>query len=125
MSGFTLDSGALIGFERNARAPVALIVRARRQGVSLIVPAGVLAQVWRDGGRQARLANLLSSDNVRVEPLDESRAREAGALCGLRGTSDIVDASVVICAIEHGHAVITSDPHDLARLAPKLKLIAI
>ena len=53
------------------------------------------------------------------------RARQAGQLCGVTGTSDVIDASVVLCAREHGHTVVTSDPDDLRRLDPKLDLIEI
>ena len=55
MSGQTLDAGALIAFERNDRAVVALLARALEVGYSLAVPAGVVGQVWRDGRRRARL----------------------------------------------------------------------
>jgi hypothetical protein len=61
MPGLTLDAGALIAFDRNERRVVALIARAVQQGCSLAVPAGVVAQAWRDGRRQARLARLLGA----------------------------------------------------------------
>ncbi len=32
-------------------------------------------------------------------------------------TSDVVDAAVIVAAIEHNAAVLTSDPKDLAQLA--------
>jgi hypothetical protein len=34
--------------------------------------------------------------------LDDARARAAGQLCGVTGTSDVVDASVVLCAKRRG-----------------------
>ncbi len=98
MSDQTLDAGALIAFERGDRAMLAMIVVARNDGIRFAVPAGVIAQVWRDGRKQARLARLLASDVVEVEPLTDRRAREAGQLCGVAKTSDIVDASVALCA---------------------------
>jgi hypothetical protein len=64
MAGLTLDSGALIAFERNDRPMVAIVARAVQQRIPLTVPAGVVGQVWRDGRRQARLARLLGSDIV-------------------------------------------------------------
>jgi hypothetical protein len=60
-----------------------------------------------------------------VESLHERMARQAGALCGRAGTSDVVDASVVLVAQMHGHAVVTSDPGDLAKLDPTLRLIVV
>jgi len=89
------------------------------------VPAGVVAQAWRGGTRQARLARFLRLATVTVIPLDEPGARAAGALCGLASTADVVDASVVICARNRDHAVISSDPSDLAVLDPTLRIVAL
>jgi hypothetical protein len=125
MSGITLDSGALIAVERGDRFVLRALARAKETDERITVPAGVIAQVWRDGSRQAVLSRLLKSRQVSIEPLDEARAKAAGALCGASGTSDVIDASVVICARAHGHTVITSDPKDLARLDPLLPLRAI
>lgn len=125
MSGLTLDAGALIAFERNDRRVVAMLVRAIEGRVDLVVPAGVVGQVWRSGGRQARLARLLGSDRLEVEPLDDARARAAGQLCGITGTSDVIDASVVLCARTRGHRVLTGDADDLNRLDPSLDYVAV
>ncbi len=57
--GAVLDTGALVGFERNDRRVVAVVVRALDHGDTLFVPAGVVAQAWRDGALQARVARLL------------------------------------------------------------------
>lgn len=43
-----------------------------------------------------------------------------GQLCGRAGTSDVVDAAVVLTAHALGGAVVTSDPDDIARLADAL-----
>lgn len=125
MSGLTLDAGALIAFERNDRRVVAILSRAAELGYSLAVPAGVVGQVWRDGRRQARLARLLRTDRLDVHALDDRRAREAGQLCGAKGTRDVIDASVVLCARQRGHRVVTSDPADLRRLDPGLAVIVV
>ncbi|MDQ3037482.1 MAG: hypothetical protein M3Y87_34125 [Myxococcota bacterium] len=61
MSGFTLDAGALIAFERGDRRMVLIVARARERKALLVVPSGVVGQVWRDGRRQAVLARLLAS----------------------------------------------------------------
>ncbi len=125
MSGLTLDAGALIAFERADRRMVAIVKEALAHGATLAVPAGVVAQVWRDGRRQARLARLLGTAVVAIEGLDDRRARAVGQLLGARGASDVVDASVVLCARRRGHGVVTSDPDDLARLDPELRLVVI
>jgi PIN domain len=125
MSGAVLDTGALIGFERNDRRVVAIASRALDQGDKLFVPAGVVAQVWRDGSRQTRLARLLGSALCEVVVLDDYQARAAGQLCGATGTTDVVDASVVVAARERDVRVVTSDPEDLRRLAGHLDVVTI
>lgn len=123
--GLTLDASALIAFERNDRSVVAIIARAQQNKAPLAAPAGVVGQVWRDGSRQVRLARLLGSDLVEVVSLDDERARAAGQLCGIAGTRDVIDASVVLCARERGHGVLTSDVEDLERLDASLRYVRI
>jgi hypothetical protein len=125
VSGLTLDAGALIGFDRSERRAVRLVARARERGERLAVPAGVVGQAWRDGRKQAELARLLGSELCEVVALDDRVARAAGQLCGATGTSDVIDASVVICARARGQRVATSDPDDLRRLEPKVELVVI
>ena len=125
MSGLTLDAGGLIAFERNDRRVVALIARSVDLAEPFAIPAGALAQVWRDGRTQVRLARLLASELAIVVPLDDARARAAGQLCGIRKSRDVVDASVVLCARARDNAVVTSDPDDLRRLDPVIRLIAV
>lgn len=124
-TGLTLDAGALIAVERNVRQVIALLERARVHRLSIAIPAGVLGQVWRDGGKQVRLARLLATEELEIEVLDDLRARMAGQLCGVTKTADVIDASVVLCARARGHRVVTSDPDDLAQLAPDLDLIVV
>lgn len=121
----TLDAGALIAFERGDRAMLALVVVARQEKLRFVVPSPVVAQVWRDGKKQVRLARLLASELLEVEPLTDQRARAAGQLCGVTGTRDVVDAAVALCARARGGRVITSDPDDLLRLDPSLHVIRV
>jgi len=108
------DAGALVAAERNVRSLWALHDATLRRDLTPVVPAGVLAQVWR-GGPQANLSRLLSG--CRVSSLDEPLARVAGNLCGQAGTSDVVDASVVVLAHLMGASVVTGDAGDLNALA--------
>ena len=71
------------------------------------------------------LARLLGASCVEVVPLDDFESRRAGQLCGARGTRDVIDASVVVCAQERRHRVLTSDPEDLRALDPKTEIIAV
>src|SRR5262249_32869193 len=120
-----LDAGALIALERKDRRVVALLARALEHELPLIVPAGVVGQVWRDGRRQSRLARFLAAREVAIDPLDDRAAREAGPLCGVTRTSDVVDASLVLAARAGKHKIVTSDVDDLRRLDPKIELIPI
>ena len=120
-----LDAGALIALERRTPRVVALLKEAVADRLLLVVPAAALAQVWRGSPRQVAVARLLQAPDVIVEPLDEVVARASGALSGRAGTSDVVDASVVVAAREHGAIVVTSDPGDLRRFDAGLTLIAV
>lgn len=122
MSGITLDAGALIALDRNDRRVVTLLRVAIRERLAIVVPAGVVGQAWRSGARQARLAQFLGSREVSIEPLDDARARAAGQLCGVAGTSDVIDASVVLGAKARGDKILTSDVGDLRRLDRQVAL---
>lgn len=50
-------------------------------------------------------------------PFTEDVAEAIGRLLAIAGTSDVVDAAVVIAAVSHNCAVLTSDPGDLGKLA--------
>ncbi|MDQ6777924.1 MAG: hypothetical protein M3071_17330 [Actinomycetota bacterium] len=118
-----LDAGALIAVERGDRATAALIEVGRQDGRGIIVPAGVIAQTWRNGPRQVRVARLLNANEVSVEPLTDAAARATGILCGAADTTDVVDASVVIVARRYKATVISSDRADLLRLDPTLPVV--
>jgi predicted nucleic acid-binding protein len=118
-----LDAGALIAFERNDRKVRTLIELVLAHGGAVHTPGGVVAQVWRDGSRQVRLARLLGSGLVHVQALDREEAQATGSVCGKSGTSDVVDASVALLARHRGAVVVTSDPADLRRIDPSLDLV--
>ncbi|MHB8295639.1 MAG: PIN domain-containing protein [Acidimicrobiales bacterium] len=118
-----LDAGALIAVERDDRGTAAVIEAARQEHRVVVVPAGVVGQVWRGGSRQARLARLLDARGVVVEPLTDTGARAAGVLCGAAGTADVVDASVVLAARLHRATVISSDRVDLQVLDPRVPVV--
>jgi predicted nucleic acid-binding protein len=117
-----LDAGALIAFERENPRIRALLRLALGAGVRLVAPAPVVAQVVRDRARQVPLRALLDGPTTTVPVLDRPLAEAAAMLCGRTGTSDVVDASLVLIARQERAPVITSDPDDLARLDPTLVL---
>ena len=118
-----LDTGALIAVERADRTTVLVMEVARRQGRQLVIPAGVIAQAWRGGARQARLARFLAARGIAVEVLSAAAAKASGIVCGRAGTADIVDASVVVAARRHRATVVSSDRGDLEVLDPNIALV--
>lgn len=123
--GLVLDTGALLALERGAPRVRALLRRALEGGGVLCVPAGVVAQAWRGGPRQARVARLLGDPIVEVLPLDDVTARSVGLLCGRSGHADIVDVHVALLARKRGAVVVTSDPDDLQRVDPAVELLVV
>ena len=128
MTGVTYDTGALIAGERRNPRMVTFHEWIVGNGIRPVVPAGVLAQVWRDGsGRQAPLAQILKQ--CQVEPLDETLAKQVGAASHKTGSNDVVDISVVVSAIGRGDRIVTSDEDDIkeimASLGHNLKIYAI
>jgi predicted nucleic acid-binding protein len=115
MAGVTYDTGALIAADRDSRKLWALHAGYWREEVVPLVPAPVLAQAWRGGARQARLARLLRMCDV--EPMSEDLARSVGVLAGKASHDDIVDVAVVEGAIRRGDAVVTSNAADIAKIA--------
>ena len=117
-----LDAGALIAIERGRRSVLALLAVAAEGDVDVVVPAGVVAQVWRSGARQSRIARVIRSKETTVQALDLLEAEAAGSLCGATGTADVIDASVVLAARQLRAVVLTSDPDDIRRLDPHLDI---
>jgi hypothetical protein len=115
VSALILDAGALSAVDRGERAMMARLRVAQQRGLELRSNAMVVAQVWRDRrGRQVNLAPVLRAVNVRS--VSHSEGREAGALLAEAGTTDPIDATVVLLAAP-GDRILTSDPEDLTRLA--------
>src|SRR5579875_3435563 len=125
VTGLTLDTGALIALERGDSRIRALLRRALENHMTLAVPASVVAQSWRGGPRQARVARLLGDPAGDVPPLDEMTARAVGLLCGRSGHPDIVDVHVALHARDRNQAVVTSDPDDVGSVDPGLQIVVL
>jgi N-methylhydantoinase A/oxoprolinase/acetone carboxylase beta subunit len=125
VSGITFDAGGLIALDRNDRRVVVLIARAAERGLRITIPATVVAQAMRNPARQARLSRLIRQAGTDLIVLDGPNATSVGRLLARTATADIVDAHVVVCAQRTGQAVITSDPADLRRISPDLKLLVV
>lgn len=124
-AGVTLDAGALIALDRDERRVVVLVARAAERRARVTVPAGALAQAIRRPERQVRLARLIRQPTTDVVPLDRLDATHIGKLLAASGTSDVVDAHVVLAARRAGQAIVTSDPDDLQRLDPGAELVVL
>jgi hypothetical protein len=122
---YVLDAGALIALERRNSRMFALVEAAAKNRIELILPSAVLAQVWRDGAKQALLARVLGNPGMLEAPLHHGEAKQIGLLLCSSKTSDVVDAHVALLADRLAAPVITSDPRDLSQIDPDLTLIKV
>jgi hypothetical protein len=113
MTALILDAGALIAVDRGDQAMYKLIRDALRTGTPVRTNANAIAQVWRDGAKQARLARLLR--DLKVEPITREDGYRAGELLGRTRMKDVVDATVALLA-KTADILYTSDPGDLRKL---------
>jgi len=124
--GLTLDAAALIAMDHPSQA---IVMQARldetlRRGGAICVPAGAIAQAWRSP-RQVRLARLLKSRDIDIAIMTPNAARSVGLLCASTRHDDVIDVHVALCARERRHAVVTSDPDDMARIDAALPVIRV
>lgn len=120
--GVTLDAGALIAADRGDRELIATLAVLQQRGQLPVIPTAVVAQAWRAPSRR-RLSALL--DASEIAPTTRSRAQRAGELLARTKTKDSVDAVVVAIAAERGDRILTSDPHDLQRLADDVPAVRV
>lgn len=107
-----LDAGFLVSVDRGERAAQELLTTASRYETPLNATHPVVAQVWRGGARQARLARLLRA--IAVHPFDDGHA--VGAILARSGTADVVNAHLVTLAIRLSEPILTADVDDLSTL---------
>ena len=111
-----LDAGFLISVDRGERTAREFLTAALAHDTPLTTTHPVVAQVWRDGARQARLARFLQS--VVVVAFDDGP--EVGNLLARAGTSDVVDAHLVVVAVQRSEPILTGNIHDLESLTSAL-----
>ena len=93
----------------------ALHKRVLARAIDPVIPATVLAEVWRGGGPKQHRLNLFIQ-SCRVEDLSEVAARACGALLAA-APHGIVDASVVECALRLRCPCVTGNRTHLVALA--------
>ena len=112
------DTGALIGADRSER-DIWADHRARLLlGVLPVVTAPVVAQASRSP-RQVQLRRFLRGCEIVDFAVSESH--DVGFLLERSGTSDVVDAHVVLTAANRSAIVLTSDPDDLRLVSDALQ----
>ncbi len=124
-SGLVLDAGALVAIDRADRTMLRLLRQASARGLALAVTAPVVAQVWRDGRLQARLAAFLRDGSLEHVAFAPGDARAAGRLAALSGHSDVVDIHVVMTANRRGYGIVTSDAADMKRVDAEVEIITL
>ncbi len=117
-----LDAGALVAIEKRDRNVGAMLKVLEARGVPVRTSAAVVAQVWRDGRKQALLARVLAG--VKVIGLTPGDDRATGELMAKAGSSDVVDAHVALL-VEEGDQLLTSDREDLQQLLAAKHIEAI
>lgn len=70
-----------------------------REGIDIAVAAPTIAEVWRNGSRQVRLARLLNV--CRIIDCDRQLARSGGEIMAQTHSRETLDA-IVVAAARHG-----------------------
>ena len=117
-----LDAGGLIAIDNNDRSVGALLRIAQRERIPVRTSAGVVAQAWRNGARQANLARILAGMNILS--IDTASGRRIGELLARTGTADVVDGHIALLT-DPGDIVITSDRSDIERLLESRSVTAV
>jgi predicted nucleic acid-binding protein len=124
-AGVTLDTGAVIQFEKGRRDVIALIEAAVESERPVRIPTAVVAEFWR-GQHTKPVKALIEAASIDVTRRCAQRAGEA--LSGFRkrtAAPSVVDAIVAASAFDHGDVVVTSDPDDLRALSETLGELTI
>ena len=111
-----LDAGVLVAAERDDAIARSYFATADRLDIALHTSEAVVAQVWRDGGRQVHLGRVLRT--VECHPLDDGRA--VGRILRGSGTTDVVDAHLGLLVQRLGDDVLTGDVDDMTRVVAAL-----
>ena len=134
MTALVLDSQALNHLAGREGTPgkkkvLAALTAARDAQKPVLVPAAVLAELYRGSAHNARVdACLGRHSGIEVQETGRALAKRIGGLLAAAslGSEHHVDATVVATASAFGGGVVlTSDPDDLTRIAGALSGLAI
>lgn len=104
---------------------LALLEASRGAQLALATTAPVVAQAWRSPKRQARLSAFLKQPEVEILAFAPADARAAGELAAMSRHHDVVDVHVVLSAQRRGYTIVTSDPGDVRKIDPRVKIVPI
>jgi hypothetical protein len=108
-----LDAGALAAVDRRDRLFGPRLRVLQQRGTPVRVSSAVVGQAWRDGARQANLAQVLAGVGVEARGRDDGK--RIGELLAMTGSADVVAAHVALMAAP-ADLVLTSDPGDIRKL---------
>ncbi len=118
MKPVVYDTGVLVAADCGERRVWAEHRVRLEAGLVPLVPSPVIAQTSRSP-RQAQMRQLLRG--CEVVPFGEADAYRAGQLLAKSRTTDVVDAAVVVLAVERGADIQTGDRKDIRRLTGALR----
>ena len=120
-----LDSGAVTRISERSLRAAALVSALKNRGLwPPVVPSPVLIEaLFGEGHRDAAANRMLKGCHV-LEHVSQRLARRAALLRYRARRGSAVDA-LVVAAAEPGGTILTSDPHDLSRLAIYAQQVAI
>lgn len=113
--GVTYDTGALIAAVNGHRGIWALHAGFLAEEIVPIIPALVLAKVWRHDDGHVNLSRFLAM--CEIEEMSAEQAKAVGRLAGRSNHDDISDITVIEGAIRRRDAVATSNPAALRAIA--------
>ncbi len=128
-----LDAGALSALSsrpdsRNREVRAALRA-AERLGREVVVPAVILAELYRGPRHNQMVDACLSRETgVRVRDTDRPMARLVGGVLSAAGAGSrhLADAHVIAAAVELGGGLaLTTDAEDLGRLAAAYRNVVV
>ncbi len=128
-----LDAGAFSALsgppDRRNREVRAALRAAARLGREVVVPAVILAELYRGPRHNQMVDACLSRETgIRVRDTDRSLARLVGGVLSAAGTGSqhLADAHVIAAAVDLGGGMaLTSDPEDLGRLAAAYRNVMV
>lgn len=115
MARVSFDTGVLIALDRGEEAAWAWLRRAVERRRPPVVSTAAIAEAWRDGRTQARLARVLRACDL--HDVTDGLARSAGQALAEVSGADTVDALIAASAASEGALLLTGDRDDMRALA--------